>query len=35
MIKENGGIRSTKMGKGEGDERLERGAKSRGLIPRE
>jgi hypothetical protein len=32
---EYGGLSSTRFGKGEGDERLERGAKPKGLIPRE
>jgi hypothetical protein len=35
MIKENGGLSSTRLGKGEGAERLERGAKPKGLSPRE
>jgi hypothetical protein len=33
--KEYGGLSSTRLGKGEGDERLERGAKPKGLITRE
>jgi len=33
--KSYGGLRSTRMGKGEGSERLERGAKTKGLIPSE
>jgi hypothetical protein len=35
MIKKNGGLRSTRLGKGEGVERLERGVKPKSLIPRE
>jgi hypothetical protein len=35
MKKEYGGLSSTRLGKGEGDERLERGAKIKGLSPRE
>jgi hypothetical protein len=35
MIKENGGLNSTRMGKGEGVERLEREANPKGLSPRE
>jgi hypothetical protein len=35
MIKENGGLNSTRLGKGEGVERLERGVKPKGLSPRE
>jgi hypothetical protein len=34
-IKDNGGLNSTRLGKGEGAERLEIRAKPRGLIPRE
>jgi hypothetical protein len=33
--KSDGGQSSTRMGKGEGAERLERGAKLKGLSPRE
>jgi hypothetical protein len=35
MIKENGGLSSTRLGKGEGAERLEIGVKPKGLSPRE
>jgi hypothetical protein len=35
MIKENGGLSSSRLGKGERDERLEIGDKSKGLSPRE
>jgi hypothetical protein len=35
MIKENGGLSSTRMGRGEGVDRMERGAKPKGLSPRE
>jgi len=33
MKKEYGGLSSTRLGKGEVDERLERGAKLEGLSP--
>jgi hypothetical protein len=35
MKKEYGGLSSTRLGKGRGDERLERGAKIKSLKPRE